>query len=113
MVTGIITTIAGGGNRTGDNLPATQAAIGSVRGLALDSSGNLYVAEGQIVSRISANTGIRKIIAGSQSGAAADGIPAATANFSNPSGIWVDAAGNIYISDTGNNRIRTIRGPLP
>jgi len=109
---GIITTFAGTGFAAadGDGGPAVAAALNYPWGLALDAAGNLYIAD-QINCRIrKVNTsGIISTICGT--GIAfynSDGIPATDAWLQYPYGVAVDPAGNIYIADEGNNRIRKI-----
>ncbi len=110
---GIVSTIAGGG-RTGvlggdfaDGASAT-ARFSSPRNVAIDASGNIIVADGnnRRIRSISPE-GIVSTIAGSGSRDFADGA-SATAKFDFPSGIAIDASGNIIITDGGNNRIRSI-----
>ena len=108
---GNISTIAGNGTAgyTGDNGPALQAEVNRPSGLAIDAAGNLYIAD-------SGNNAIRKIdasgnittIAGGSSGSSGDGGLATQAKFNQPNGVAVDGAGNIYIADTGNHKIRKI-----
>jgi mucin-19 len=105
---GVVTTLAGNGSGAFLNGTGTNAQIASPRGLVLDSSGNLYVTE-------TANNRIRKItpegvvtsIAGTGSTTFADG-PGASATFNQPHGITIDSAGNLYVADYINNRIRKI-----
>jgi uncharacterized protein (TIGR03437 family) len=108
-----ITTVAGNGvlGFTGDNLPAINAEIWALAGIAADNAGNLYIADtgNSRIRKVTASTGIITTVAGigvhSFSG---DGGPATSASFYFPRGIAVDLAGNIYVGDTGNFRIRKI-----
>ncbi len=104
-----------GGGFTGDGGPATNAKVNNPKGLALDSQGNLYIADtyNQRVRKIDTN-GIISTIAGSGlaiswAGAfAGDGGPATSARLNNPTDVAVDSAGNLYILDTNNYRIRMV-----
>ncbi|MCS6817687.1 MAG: hypothetical protein NZ746_09955 [Blastocatellia bacterium] len=114
---GTIITIVGSGVKGfgGDDGPPDKAQLWSPRGLAFDQNGNLLVVD-------TANHRIRRIerrenaliittIAGTgSSGFGGDGGSAKNAQLSNPRGVAVDAAGNIYIADTGNHRIRKVDG---
>lgn len=111
---GVITTIAGrGGNGfSGDGGPATQALLSNPSGLALDSAGNLYIADtgNRRVRRVDTG-GIIATVAGSDAtggGGAGDGGPATSAAFSYPGDVAVDAAGNLYIADALDGRIRKV-----
>jgi uncharacterized protein (TIGR03437 family) len=107
---GVITTVVGGGASLGDNVPATSAAlIGPPAGIAVDSIGNLYLAD-QINNRIrKVSNGVITTVAGSGTiGFSGDNGPAATAGLSGPSGVAVDSSGRVYFADTGNNRIRVL-----
>jgi len=117
---GIISTIAGNGNSayTGDGGPAASATLINPGGVALDGAGNLYIADtgNNVVRMISAATGVITTIAGSNPGnvcasnsdAVGDGCPATQATLDQPQGVTVDAAGNVYIADTNNQRIREV-----
>ncbi len=108
---GIITTVAGGGAAyPGDGGPATAAQLDWPRTVAVDASGNLYIADGNdhAVRKVVAN-GIISTVAGNGSdGYSGDGGPATGAQLSYANGSVVDAAGNLYIADGGNNVIRRV-----
>ena len=110
---GIITTFAGTGDvgYKGDHGLATQAQISRPFGLALDSSGNVYIADtdNHVIRKVS--NGIITTFAGTgQEGFFGDNGPAASARFDNPSRITVDASGNLYVVDLFNARVRKISG---
>jgi sugar lactone lactonase YvrE len=109
---GVITTVAGTGRpgASGDGGPATNATFVTSYGFAVDSSGNLYIAD-------AANSRVRKVdtkgvittVAGvGQSGYSGDGGVATNAKLSMPQGMTVDSFGNLFIADTGNNRVRRL-----
>jgi uncharacterized protein (TIGR03437 family) len=111
--TGIVSVYAGNGLATGggDGGLAVGASLLYPAGLAFDSAGNLYIVD-------SYNSNVRKVApngiittvagGGGQGGFAGDGGPATQALLTNPTGIAVDKSGNLYIADTGNNRIRLV-----
>ena len=107
----VITTVAGGG--TGDGGPATQASLFRPEGVSLDGAGNLYIADrvNQYIRRVDAETGIITIVAGTgDRDFSGDGGLATGASLSGPAGVFVDGAGNLYIADAGNHRIRRVDG---
>lgn len=126
--TGLVTTIAGQSEKCahnyatcGDGGPATSALLNLPMGIAVDASGNIYIAD-------SSNNRIRKVdaishnistVAGATVNnvdnactnptlACGDGGPATSANLDFPTGVAVDAAGNIYIADSGDHRVRVV-----
>lgn len=91
---------------------AASAALGSPQGVAYDSSGNLYVADARNhqVTRVDPSGQLTVVAGTGRQGFAGDGGPAIAAELNGPTGIAVDARGNVYIADTGNQRVRRI-GP--
>ena len=108
--TGIISTVAGNGSNdfSGDGGPATAAALSEPKAVAVDTAGNLYIADpfNARIRFVNAATGIITTFAGG--GMLDDGARATDASLYQPSGVAVDAAGNVYIADTGNSRIRRV-----
>jgi sugar lactone lactonase YvrE len=105
---GIVTTFAGDGRRGFRDGDATQARFTNPRGLTIDREGNLYVADtGNNAIRKISTTGQVTTVAGIAAAGYRDGLRAA-ARFYEPRGVAVDKNGNIYVGDTGNNRIRKI-----
>jgi len=103
---GIISTVAGNGTRgfSGDGGPATAAQLYNPTGVAIDSAGNLYIAD-PVVDRIRkvTTTGIISTVAGNRTrGFSGDGGLATAAQLFLPTGVAVDSAGNLYIADEGN-----------
>jgi uncharacterized protein YjdB len=108
----IIETFAGGGGSLGDGGPATSAQFSSNYGIAVDASNNVYVADWlhNRIRKIDAVTNVITTICNSTgaSGSTGDGGLPAAAKLNGPTGVAVDAAGNIFIADAGNNKIRMI-----
>ena len=110
---GIITTVAGNGNYgySGDGGLATSAQLHKPSGVAVDASGNIYIADAynERIRLVTKSTGIITTLAGDGTyGYSGDGGLATSAQLRFPSGVAVDALGNIYIADTGNERTRMI-----
>jgi trimeric autotransporter adhesin len=111
-VSGIITTIAGNGASgfSGDGGAATSATI-DVNSVAVDASGNLFIATSSTnrIRRVSAATGVITTVAGSgMIGFSGDGGEATSASLRGISGVAVDAGGNVFFADQGNHRIRRV-----
>ena len=111
--TGIITTIAGNGTQgySGDSGQATAASIDSPTGLAVDTTGNLYLADthNHRIRKITSSTGLITTIAGTGTlGQSGDAALATNAQLALPHGLTIDPAGNLYLADTANHRIRRI-----
>ena len=109
---GTLTRIAGNGRAgdTGDGGPATAAQLMYPDGIAVDGAGNVFVAdlEANVVRRISAAGTISTYAGNGTAGDSGDGGTAAAAQLNSPTAVALDPAGNLYISDTGNNRIRMV-----
>ena len=109
---GIISTVAGNGlsGFSGDGGPATLASLSVPSDVFIDRSGNLYIVEPTLdrIRRVD-ESGIISTVAGNGlSGFSGDGGPATLASLSSPGAIFVDGSGNLYIADSGNNRIRKV-----
>ncbi len=111
QTTGIITTAIGNGvgTTTGDGGPATSASVQSPMGLAIDGSGNIYCAEmgGARVRKVN-TSGYISTVAGGGIGAPGDGGPATAAVLAGPMSVAVNAAGELFIADNTDNKIRKV-----
>ena len=108
---GIITTVAGGGHYgLGDGGAATSASLVQPSGVAVDASGDLFIADtwNDRIREVDPD-GIITTVAGNGSlNYSGDGGQATSASLAGPSGVAVDASGNLFIADTGNFRIREV-----
>ena len=114
---GDISTVAGTGASgfSGDGGPATSAELSSPFGVAVDSSGNLFIADqvNHRIRKVDASTGLISTVAGTgTAGPAVDGGLAVDAQLTIPLGVAVDGFGNLFIADTGNHRIRKVNAGL-
>jgi len=109
---GLIYTIGGNGNAGffGDGGRATVASIHAPGAIAADNRGNLYIADtlDHRIRKIDNNNTITTLAGSGTPGYSGDGGPAASAQLNAPAGVAADANGNVYIADTGNNRIRMV-----
>ena len=117
LTTGVITTVAGSNSYyLGDGGPATKAALNWPNAVAVDNNGHLFIADynNNRVREVDLTTGIITTVAGNGTdGYSGDGGLAIAAELSRPSGVAVDAAGNLFIADTGDivncgNRVREV-----
>lgn len=108
---GTISTIAGTGTAgfSGDGAAATAAQLASPQGVAVDNSGNIYIADtnNQRIRKISGTT-ITTIAGAGEQGYSGDNGSAASATLDSPTSVTVDANGIVYIADRHNQRVRTI-----
>ena len=105
-----IETVAGGGDGGGAGGPAIEAKLESPQGIAVDAAGNIFVAD-RINNRLRRidSAGIIATFAGSgERRPAGDGVPATDRSVLEPAGVAVDRHGNVYIAETGGNRVRKV-----
>lgn len=110
--TGVITTVAGTGaaGSAGDEGPANAALLNGPRGIAVDGSGQLFIGDtgNNRVREVTADGVIHTIAGQSAAGFTGDGGPGTSAQLNGPAGVLVDGSGNVYVADTGNNRVRQL-----
>jgi sugar lactone lactonase YvrE len=108
---GIISTVAGSGweGSSGDKGPAVEAVLAAPTGIAVDSAGNLFITDRgrQRVRKVSTN-GVIATVAEGLCCFWGDGGTATSARLNSPMGVAVDGAGNVFIADTGNQRVRRV-----
>lgn len=111
----VITTVAGGGSLpaggAGEGAPATSVSIGFPEAVATDTAGNLYVTTfvDQRVFRVSAADGTIRTVAGTgKAGTGGDGGPATAAQVSNVFGVSADTAGNLFLAELDDSRVRRV-----
>jgi trimeric autotransporter adhesin len=117
---GIISTVAGTGKAgfSGDGGPATRAMLNFNRGVGVDGAGNVWIADSlnqriRVVDRngiINTVAGTGKVCYAGPNNHCGDGGPASAAGFATPRALEFDEAGNVYVADTFNSRIRRIEG---
>ncbi|MGH3156732.1 MAG: hypothetical protein ACRDNF_09190 [Streptosporangiaceae bacterium] len=111
--------VAGGGSTAGNGIPATTAELSETVDVAVDSAGNLLIADGDEIQVVAAKAGtfygkrmksgyIYDVAGDGYRGYYGNGIAATKARLDSPGGVTTDAAGNIVISDTGNSVIRVV-----
>jgi len=106
---GVVTTFAGSGNIGTSDGTGTAASFNTPSGIVIDASGNLYIADtGNSLIRKITSAGVVTTIAGSVGNPGFTNGTGTAATFTNPAGITIDASGNLYIADSGNNVIRKI-----
>ncbi len=105
---GVVTTLAGALSPGSADGTGAAASFSSPQAVAIDPAGNVYVADGgNNEIRVIAPNGIVTTLAGTTTPGSADGTGAG-ASFNNPSGVTLDASGNLYVGDFNNNEIRKI-----
>lgn len=111
-LTGIISTFAGNGSQgfSGDDGPAINASLNGPAAVAVDGSGNVYIADGsnQRIRKVDSNGIITTVAGDGNFGFTGDGIPATSSSLAFPAGVAVDTNGNLFIADTFNSRIRKV-----
>ena len=109
---GTITTVAGNGTYgfSGDGGPATAASLANAAGVAIDGSGNLYIADqgNNRVRKVTPAGSITTVAGNGSASFSGDGGVATAAALNFPAGVVVDGSGNLYVADSQNNRVRKV-----
>ena len=110
--TGIVTTVAGTGNHgySGDGGPATEARIGAPSAIRFDGAQNLYFVDRDyhVVRNVDTSGNISTIIGTGEAGFSPDGTPAKEGMLHKPLGLEVSSSGDVFVSDSRNNRVRHV-----
>ncbi|MBI4575343.1 MAG: hypothetical protein HY722_03665 [Planctomycetes bacterium] len=117
VATGVISTVAGDGTAgfLGDGGAATSARLDDPVAVAVDAAGNLYIADrdNHRIRRVLASAGtISTIVGDGTAGFAGDGADGTAARINTPTGVAVDLAGNVFIADQGNHRVRRLEAHI-
>ena len=117
-LSGVITAVAGNGaisgngngTYSGDGGPATSAGLNAPFAVAFDTAGNMYIPDSanNVIRKVNTSGIISTFGGDGNEGFKGDGSPVSQAEFYSPSGLVFDAAGNLYIADTQNNRVRKV-----
>ncbi len=109
---GIITTVIGNGRlgNSGDGGAATNASLSFPRGLAVDTAGNIFIADSgsSLIREVDTNGIITTKAGNGTQGYSGDGSAATNASLNEPTGVAVDGSGELFIADSGNNSIRKV-----
>ncbi len=105
--TGNLLTVAGNGDCVDRELPFPATGIGFPFGLAVDNSGNVFFSTGNVIREVSGGV-IRTVVGTLAGGYGGDGGPATSAQLNFPEGVFVDSAGNLFIADSHNARVREV-----
>jgi hypothetical protein len=112
---GQIVLIAGNGipGYIGDGAAATSAELDSPQSVAVDSSGDVFIADtyNNVIREVTPDGNINTVAGNGKAGFKGDNGPATSAELNDPSGVAVDALGDLYIADSSNNVIRRVQGP--
>lgn len=105
---GTVSVLAGGGPGSHTDGTGTAASFSAPAGVAVDASGNVYVADGGAAVRKITAAGVVTTLAGNYAGSGLVDGTGSAARFSGLTGVAVDAAQNVYVADTDNNAIRVV-----